>query len=226
MHHMNKTIALSLALAAATSYKPEAVSLGVKAHKPYAVYRAARANDVTTLKAFISAGYAVEEKEGQQPWPAYAKEALELIEKKVDINAKDKYGETPLHAAVKAGNTAKVWAMLANGAQVNARNNDSGWTPLHGAACYGHKAVAALLIDNKADINAKDKDGSTPLHWAAQNGHEAVAALLLANGAQVHARNNNRKTPLGVLGDGWRCGISNSKKESMRVLLRKHGGVE
>ena len=101
---MNKTIAL----AAATSYKPEAVSLGVKAHKPYAVYRAARAKDEITLQAFINAGNAVEEKEEQAPWPAYAKAALELIEEKVDINAKDNDGYTPLHTAAKAGNTATV----------------------------------------------------------------------------------------------------------------------
>ena len=215
MHHMNKTIALSLALAAATSYKPEAVSLGVKAHKPYAVYRAARANDVTTLKAFSSAGKAVEEKEGQQPWPAYAKEALELIEKKVDINAKDKYGETPLHAAVKAGNTAKVWAMLAKGANIEAKNKDD-WTPLHTAARLGKEAVATILIDKGAKVNAKDNYGSTPLHRAAHNGRKAVAALLIDNKADINAKDNSGKTPLGVV----YCG----NKEAMQALLRKHGG--
>ena len=106
--------------------------------------RAARTNDVTTLKALISAGNAVEEKEGQPPWPAYAKEVLELIEKKVDINAKDNDGYTPLHTAAKAGNTAKVWALIAKGADINAKNNKRK-TPLREAIDNNKAAMQALL---------------------------------------------------------------------------------
>ena len=224
MHHIHKTIALFLALAAATSYKPEAVSLGVKAHKPYAVYRAARANDETTLQTFISASNAVEEKEGQQPWPAYAKEALELIEKKVDINAKDKYGETPLHTAAKAGDTATVWALIAKGAKVNAKTTggplNPSYTPLHLAAANGREAVAKLLLANgaKATVNAKDNYGYTPLRWAAQNGHKDVATLLIDNKADINAKDNNGYTPLHYAAE--------KGHEAVATLLRKHGGHE
>ena len=213
---MNKTIALGIALAAATSYKPEAVSLGVKAHKLYALYRAAREEDVIFLKAFISAGYAVEEKEDRKLWSAYAKEALEMIEKKVDINAKDNNGYTPLHTAAKEGQTAKVWALIAKGANIEAKAD--GYTPLHWAAQNGHEAVAKLLIDNKANLEAKDKWEYTPLHRAARYGHKDVATLLIAKGAKVNARNNDRKTPLGEAKKSWR------NTEAVQALLRKHGG--
>ena len=284
MHHMNKTTALFLALAAATSCKPETVTLGVTKDKDNnktqaashdtlkrasgpptthdkpsapvahqgaatpeikslsithekerqlrhaaappqratkhsnilktlysaneqaalqrtseesALQRAASTNNVKTLKAFISAGNAVEEKEGQAPWPAYAKAALELIEKKVDINAKDKDGNTPLHTAAKAGNTAKVWALIANKADINARDTrwiSGGWTPLHWAAFCGHAAIVTLLIE--ADINAKDNLDKTPLHWAAQHGHIDVVRLLIANNADINAKNDSGYTPL------------------------------
>ena len=192
---MNKKIALCLALSAATSCKPEAVSLGVKEREPYALYHAAKTDNVDALKKFISAGKAVEEKEEQPPWPAYAKAALELIEKKVDINAKDKEGYTPLHTAVKVGNTATVWALIAKGADINAKDKYD-WTPLHWAALKGNTAVARLLLDKKATINAEDKDGWTPLHLAARYGRVDVARLLLDNNANVNVKSKNGWTPL------------------------------
>ena len=154
--------------------------LNAGANAQDALYRAAREGDVIFLKAFISAGNAVEEKEGQHPWAAYAKAALELIEEKVDINAKDNYGYTPLHTAAKEGQTAKVWALIKKGANLEAKAD--GYTPLHWAAQNGHEAVAKLLIDNKANLEAKDKWEYTSLHLAAQNGHKDVAKLLRKHG--------------------------------------------
>ena len=192
---MNKKIALCLALSAATSCKPEAVSLGVKEREPYALYHAAKTNDETALQTFISAGNAVEEKEDRELWSAYAKAALELIEEKVDIQAKYKDEQTPLHIAALAGNKAKVWALLAKGAKVNAETK-YGSTPLHWAALKGNTAVARLLLDKKATINAEDKDGWTPLHLAARYGRVDVARLLLDNNANVNVKSKNGWTPL------------------------------
>ena len=194
--------------------------LNAGADAQVALWHAARTNDEITLQTFINAGNAVEEKEEQAPWPAYAKAALELIRGKVNIHAKDKDGYTPLHTAAKAGNTAKVWALIAKGADINAKNNDPAWTPLHWAAYCGHEAVATLLIANGADINAKTtwrySPGSTPLHLAARNGHTAVAALLIAKGADINAKDNSGETPL-------RKAAQNGHKEVV-ALLRKHGG--
>ena len=79
-----------------------------------------------------------------------------------DVNAKGKYGATPLHnTAIKE--IAEL--LIPNGAEVNAKDGN-GWTPLHYAAGRGHRETAELLIAKGADVNAKGADGKTPLDSA------------------------------------------------------------
>src|ERR1035438_7582111 len=83
----------------------------------------------------------------------------------------DKSGMTPLHWAAARGHKDVAELLLANGADVNAKNTgttglNTGLTPLHYAAGSGHKDVAELLLANKADVNAKS-DRVTPLHLVA-----------------------------------------------------------
>ena len=56
-----------------------------------------------------------------------------LIERKADVNARDTYDLSPLHAAVRAGNLAIVNALIAAGADVNAAQGGGGETPLETA---------------------------------------------------------------------------------------------
>merc|ERR1712110_1238667 len=51
---------------------------------------------------------------------------------KVNVNAKNEYGETPLHWACQHGNTNIVTFLLAHGAQVDCQDGD-GNPPLHWA---------------------------------------------------------------------------------------------
>jgi ankyrin repeat protein len=85
-----------------------------------------------------------------------------LLANQAEVNAKDNYGGTPLHAAAVGGYKDVVELLLANKAGVNAKNND-GWTPLHEAAMSGQKDVAELLLANQADVNARNNKGETPL---------------------------------------------------------------
>ena len=86
---------------------------------------------------------------------------------------------TPLHLAAISGHKKVAELLLANKAEVNAKDK-TGQTPLHRAAANGHKDVVELLLANKAEVNAKDNDGYTPLQAA--RGHEDVAALLRQHG--------------------------------------------
>ena len=103
--------------------------------------------------------------------------------------------DSPLHEAARAGDKAQVEALLAKGADVNAKDN-SGGTPLHRAANEGRKDVVELLIIKGADVNAKAKDGQTPLHRLASAGRKDVVELLIIKGADVNAKANNGWTPL------------------------------
>jgi len=100
-----------------------------------------------------------------------------------DVKAKQELGGfTALHWAAYGGHTDVVELLIANGADVNAKN-DSGFTPLHWAATWDNKAAAELLISKGADVNAKDIDGKTPLNRAEEQGKSEMVELLKKHGA-------------------------------------------
>lgn len=80
---------------------------------------------------------------------------------KLDVNARDQNGNTPLH---KASTIEIAAALIAAGADVNARN-EYGRTPLH-TACTDK--ITELLISAGADINARDENDNTPQCTAAE----------------------------------------------------------
>ena len=79
------------------------------------------------------------------------------LSKGADVNAMNG-GVTPLHGAAVGGHKETVKLLIANGADVNAKDV-IGQTPLLSAAGGGHKEIVALLITKGADVNAKDSQG-------------------------------------------------------------------
>jgi hypothetical protein len=92
------------------------------------------------------------------------------------VFSKDALGYTPLHMAAWKARNDVVELLLANKAEVNAR--DSGVTPLHLAAAMGTRETVKLLLANKAEVNARDTHGYTSLHCAADEGNKDVDELL------------------------------------------------
>ncbi|MHB8425431.1 MAG: ankyrin repeat domain-containing protein, partial [Gammaproteobacteria bacterium] len=78
------------------------------------------------------------------------------------------WAHNALMQAVETGNMAQVTALIADGANVNAKST-KGATPLFAAAITGYKGITALLIAHGADVNAKASNGVTPLIEAALN---------------------------------------------------------
>lgn len=85
----------------------------------------------------------------------------------------------PLHAAVPGQHHAVVEALLAAGADVNARQH-GGWAALHGAAQHGDRRLVEMLLAAGADPSLQREGGETPSQTAAAHGHVEIAGLLTA----------------------------------------------
>ncbi len=118
-----------------------------------------------------------------------------LLAHGADIEARDGWGHTPLHAAVAAGAAQTVQALLDAGARVNAVG-DRGNTTLHLAMC--RPLVVAQLLAAGANPNLRDEEGNTPLHVEFMYKPLSLR-LLLEAGADPGIRNNAGKTPADTI---------------------------
>jgi len=97
-----------------------------------------------------------------------------------NINACDRYGETPLMWAAFNGRTESVSFLLKNNADVGVR----AWldsTAIHLAADNGSVEIVKLLAQYGADIHQKDLQGRTSLHRACIKGHFRVVEVRKKN---------------------------------------------
>ena len=120
------------------------------------------------------------------------KDVVEPLSKDAQLSARD----TPLHRAVAFDNMGEAESLIANGADVDARDSN-GSTPLSIAIDKGWKDMAELLIDNGADVNAKLKEiGWTTLHYSLFSNEKAITELLITKGADVNTADPSGWTPL------------------------------
>ena len=114
-----------------------------------------------------------------------------LLKAAANPNATSEWsGETPLMRCSATGSLEGVKFLLANKADVNARDARQGHTALMWALAQKHADIAAALIQAGADVNAHAKSGFTPLMFAAQQGDLESAKTLIAAGAKVNEATN------------------------------------
>ena len=111
--------------------------------------------------------------------------------------------EEGLWHAARTGDLPAMKRYIAEGADVNAPDDDLEMTPLAWSVTHGQTEATRLLIENGADVNMKDDNGSTPLHGAAVFGRADVAKLLVENGANLQVRNDDGGTPADALHLDW-----------------------
>ena len=156
-----------------------------------------------------------------------------------------------IHKACENGNIKAVKRFLADGTDVNVKNDD-GLTPLINAAGFGHKEIAELLIAEGADVNMKDDVGVSTLYWAVSLGEKGTAELLIEKGADVNvqcdgisplhqaAYGGNKEITELLIAKGANVNSLNEDKGTpldalsskelegvtaeIAILLRKHGG--
>uniref|UniRef100_A0ABD2XHL7 Uncharacterized protein n=1 Tax=Trichogramma kaykai TaxID=54128 RepID=A0ABD2XHL7_9HYME len=106
------------------------------------------------------------------------------------IDARDKWGNSPLHRAVASGHQELTELLLRRGANLNLANS-GGLTPLH-IICkrYPNHRLAQKFFDvndmkQTVQVNTRDKLGHTPLQWAVANFLPDVVDLLLDRGVDM-----------------------------------------
>lgn len=110
--------------------------------------------------------------------------------------------------ATRKGDAAAVRALVAKGANVNAK-----WrydqTPLFKAAERGDVEIVKILLENKADPNVRDTFyRATPLYWGADKGHTEVVRALVNAGA------TGRENVLSL-------GVDTGNTEFVKIVLAK-----
>ncbi|CAB0043423.1 unnamed protein product [Trichogramma brassicae] len=117
---------------------------------------------------------------------------VEVIQKTVHINARDKLGRTALHYAVIDDYKLQVVRVMLNyGADPNFGDKE-GLTPLH-FICqrkYDDNLAEMFFETNKeleqqVQVDAQDKKGRTPLQLAVANLNSKMVDILLNNGAHL-----------------------------------------
>jgi len=114
----------------------------------------------------------------------------------------------PLIRAVSRGDTPTARALLARGADVQARDAN-GRTALMYAAENGDPTSVQALLTNGADVNARDGKGWTALTYAAENGDLSTVHTLLANKAPVNAKSE---------ASGWTALMSAASRGHLPVV--------
>jgi uncharacterized protein len=121
--------------------------------------------------------------------------------------------QIPIVDAIKAGDTARVRALIDTRVDVNATQAD-GTSALHWAVDRDQPEIVQMLIRAGANVKAANRFGTTPLWLAAVNGNAKTIAMLLEAGAGVAATNGDGETALMVA-------ARTGKADAVNVLLAR-----
>ncbi|MXW18369.1 MAG: hypothetical protein F4123_08540 [Gemmatimonadetes bacterium] len=159
-----------------------------------------------------------------------------LLEAGADVEARNRWGRTPLHGAAGSNRSQFVAELARAGADLNARDS-AGNTPLHATRYNEHVSVVYLLLELGADPTLVNDRGEVadPLdcgywntQWFARVATAQATAACLAAGADVNARDRHGNMPLlfatEMMGGG--ADESPASKDPSVVTLLLEAGAE
>ncbi len=135
-----------------------------------------------------------------------------LLADNPDLEARNRFGQTPLQTAVRGVNESFAIALIEAGADVNAID-DLGFSVLH-TAVEGVNALKLipLLVDRGAKIEARTSNGMTPLQLAISRGFSSRAKALISEGAKIHEDGDVRGFPIHVA-------VQNGDMSTVKLLM-------
>jgi len=119
------------------------------------------------------------------------KKVKTLLNKGVNINSTNIYGETALMFAVRDKKMLKF--LLKSGADISIRSR-FGTTALMHAAVHGDIEIVKMLLLAGAYVNATDIHGRSALLFAAVDGRDEIVNILLLSGADTNLKDSTGST--------------------------------
>jgi serine/threonine protein kinase len=144
-----------------------------------------------------------------------------IITNGVNVNAKDEYGNTPLHMAVYNENYELIDLLIRKGANINLLNKERK-VPLHLAMDIGtpdsknNTKLAAFLINRGASLKIYHPVGNSNLLHLSTSlfADKNFIEFLLNKGVDINAKNDNGNTPLDIA-------LMGSQVEVIKLLREK-----
>lgn len=146
----------------------------------------------------------------------------EKLAQKIDINHRNKQGQTLLHQAVFWDDETLATELLRHRAHPHLQDS-LGCTPLNCALALGKEKCADMLLNailaHKLNPHTADNDKYTPLHYAVLKQNYPMAQKLIELKADVNARDHTGDTPLNIAATHV---PSEKSKEIIALLLEHH----
>lgn len=188
---------------------------------------AATANDIPTIQKLVDQNFPLNTADYDKRTAlhlACSEGHLDLIKYLIDhgsnVNAIDRFGDTPLSCAVWAKQHQVCAFLRENGGRIISReaNRDSNIFQLLTAAAKGDAEALSEMLESGMDANSYDYDKRTALHVASSRNHVKLVKILLAKKCIVNPIDVFGQTPLD---DALRDGHS-----EICELLRGSGASE
>ncbi len=141
-----------------------------------------------------------------------------MLDKGVDINRKDKYGDTALLVSVNNDSLIALQTLLRYKADLNIQNKN-GQTALILACQIQNEEIAGLLIKAGSALEIRDVNGRSAMHIAVLNGNPVLVKALIDAGADLNAKDKDGFTALDYA-------LKYAYKDIARLLKSKHAKTE
>lgn len=125
------------------------------------------------------------------------KECLAQSFPKLDINALDSYGQTPLIHAIKQRHVKSMQILISGGADINKVDSQKRWSPFFYAIRRNSVSLFKAFMAHNPEVNITAPKNTTAMTVAGQAGAQIFILNELLNlGLNIHHRDDHGKTPL------------------------------